>query len=257
MRTSIIAVCATGLLLTGSAFADVDEQLVGTWKFDGVAADMFWVVRGGGDYRLHGWGVPVPQRGRFEGSGGKWSIVAPGWEDSGTYQVADADTWVVTGRYGTGTWKRVWAPGQAQQSGASPGGVCALIAPSELAGLLAGPVGDPEAIGARHQVTGDALKGCRYTSRLNGNDRFEIDIESTLRKRQNAYARAKETVKAPMAVPGLGVDAYAHVTGDTPSVKVLGKNRILTVSLYVVPGSAEHDLPELIEHARLIYGRLD
>jgi hypothetical protein len=24
-----------------------------------------------------------------------------------------------------------------------------------------------------------------------------------------------------------------------------------------VPGSAEHDLPELIEHARLIYGRLD
>lgn len=171
----LLLMCAVGLVAANSVHAKMDQALIGTWQFDGTTAQMFWVVRAGGDYRLHGWGVPVPQRGRFDGKGGKWSVTAPGWQDSGSYQLTDADTWVVT---------------------------------------------------------------------------------STLKKRENAYAQAKQTVQAPIAVPGLGADAYAHMTGDTTFVKVLGKNRILTVSLNVTAGSAEHDLPALIELARLIYGRL-
>jgi hypothetical protein len=63
------------------------------WKFDGFTADMFWVVRADGSYRLHGWGVGnQQQRGRFEEAKGQWSINAPNWQDAGTYKLVDANT---------------------------------------------------------------------------------------------------------------------------------------------------------------------
>ncbi len=37
---------------------------------------------------------------------GSWSIKSMLWQDSGTYRLVDGDTWQVTGKLGTGTWKR-------------------------------------------------------------------------------------------------------------------------------------------------------
>jgi hypothetical protein len=187
----------------------IDAALVGTWKFDGFTADMFWVVRADGSYRLHGWGAGNQQQcGRFEGVNGQWSINAPNWQDAGTYTLADASTWVVTGKFGTGTWKRVWYPGQPLQDGPRHGGVCHLLRPAEVASVLDSAVVDPEGIGARHSNTGEALAGCRYTSRLNGTDRVEMHLDSGIHLAK-AYAQNKQAVRQQVAVPTVGLDTYA------------------------------------------------
>jgi hypothetical protein len=234
----------------------IDAALVGTWKFDGFTADMFWVVRADGSYRLHGWGAGnQQQRGRFEGVQGQWSINAPNWQDAGTYQLVDASTWVVTGKFGTGTWKRVWYPAQPQQHGPGHGGVCHLLRPAEVAGVLDSAVVDPEGIGARHSGTGEALEGCRYTSRLNGTERVEIRLDSGTHLAK-AYAQNKQAARQQVAVPTVGLDTYATMAGSTLAVHVLTPSRIMTLTLHLAPGVASEDLSGMVELARLASGRL-
>ena len=234
----------------------IDSALIGTWKFDGFTADMFWVVRADGSYRLHGWGAGnQQQRGHFEGAKGQWSIHAPNWQDAGTYTLADASTWVVTGKLGTGTWKRVWHPGQLQQNGPGHGGVCNLLRPTEVAGVLAAAVVDPEGIGARNSNTGEALEGCRYTSRLNGTDRVEIRLGSGTHFAKT-YAQAKQVARQQVAVPTVGLDTYATMEGSTIALHVLSPSRIMTLALHLAPGVTTEDLPGMIELTRLAYGRL-
>jgi hypothetical protein len=81
---------AATAIVTTPARGEVDPALVGTWHLQGGIANVFWVVRPSGDYRLHGPGVRPAQRGRFDSGGGKWSVSAPGWQDAGTYRLQDA-----------------------------------------------------------------------------------------------------------------------------------------------------------------------
>jgi hypothetical protein len=231
-----------------------DRALVGTWKFEGTAADMLWVVRADGSYRVHGWGVQLPQRGRFEGARGKWSASASNWQDSGSYELA-GDTWRVTGKLGTGVWKRVWQPGQPAQNGPGHGGVCQLLQPGEVSLLLDSAVVDPEGIGARHQGTNEALEGCRYTSRLNGNDRVEISVKggSTIAK---SFEQDKRAARAIVPVSGVGLDAYAVMSKNVLTLKALTPTRIMSVALYLTPGVTSDDLPGLTQVARAAQGRV-
>jgi hypothetical protein len=105
----------------------------------------------------------------------------------------------------------VWHPGQLQQNGPGHGGVCNLLRPTEVAGLLDAAVVDPEGIGARNSNTGEALEGCRYTSRLNGTDRVEIHLGSGTHFAKT-YAQAKQVARQQVAVPTVGLDTYATIT---------------------------------------------
>ena len=232
-----------------------DPALVGTWKFDGVAADILWAVRTDGSYRLHGFGAQLPQRGRIEATRGRWSVTAPNWQDSGSYDLAGADTWRVTGKLGTGAWKRVWRPGQTFENGPGHGGVCLLVRPAEVAGLVDSAVGDPEGIGARRQGTGEALEGCRYTSRLNGADRVEIRLNagSTIAR---SFEQDKRAAGASLAVPGVGLDAYASLSKNVVTLRALTATRIMTLTLHLAPGVVSDDLAGLVELARLASQRL-
>jgi hypothetical protein len=233
----------------------VDPALVGTWKLDGVPADVLWVVRADGSYRVHGWAARPAQRGRFEGTRGRWSVNAPNWQDSGTYQLAAPDSWRITSKYGSGVWKRVWHPGQAPPGGPGHGGVCLLLRPAEVAGLLDSPVVDPEGIGARRQGTNEALEGCRYTSRLSGVDRVEIrfDSGSNIAK---VYAQGKSAAGTSIPAPGVGQDAYAVVAQSSITLKALTAGRIMALTLALAPGVSQDDLPGLIELGRLAAQRL-
>jgi hypothetical protein len=242
---------AAAMVMT-PAHGEVDPALVGTWHLQGGIANVFWVVRPNGDYRLHGPGVRPAQRGRFDSGGGKWSVSAPGWKDAGTYRLADASTWVVTSPLGTGTWKRVWSPSEPQQDARGDWGVCDWLKPSEVAVVLAAPVKGPEGIGAIITDTREATGGCRFESQFGG-ERVELEVQSTVNKRQDTFGLARRAAQNPVAVPGLGEEAYATVDG--PMVKVRGKNRIVTLTLNITASSAE-DLPALIQLAGIAHSRI-
>jgi hypothetical protein len=133
--------------------------------------------------------------------------------------------------------------------------VCNLLTTTEAAGLLDAAVADPEGIGARNSNTGEALEGCRYTSRLNGNERVEIDLDSGsfLPK---VFAQAKQAARQQVAVPNVGVDTYATMAGTSISVHVLAPTRIMKLTVALAPSVASEDIPKMIELARLAYGRL-
>ncbi len=237
-------------LTSTPAHAQVDPALVGTWHLQGGIANLYWVVRATGDYRLHGPGARPPQRGRFTGGGGRWSVSASNWQDAGTYRLLDANTWVITSQIGTGTWTRIWA-NQPQQNAPGDRGVCDWLTPSEVSFILAAPVKAPQGIHAITTETREATGGCRYESQLG--ERVELEVESTINKRDDMLGLARRTAKNPIPVPGLGEDAYATVDG--PLVKLRGKNRVVTLRLLITASSAE-DLPALVELARVAYSRI-
>ena len=247
---SAVVLGAAAIVMT-PAHGQVDPALVGTWRLQGGVADVFWVVRLNGDYRLHGPGVRPAQRGRFTSDGRTWSVRAPGWQDAGRYQLLDESTWVVTSPIGTGTWTRIWSPKQPQQDARGDWGVCDWLKPSEVAIVLAAPVKAPEGIRAANTDTREATGGCRFESQFGG-ERVELEVDSTVNKRDDMLALARRTAKSPIAVPGLGEEAYATVDG--PLVKVRGKSRIITLTLLITASSAE-DLPALIELASIAYSR--
>jgi hypothetical protein len=131
-------------------------------------------------------------------------------------------------------------------------GVCDWLKPSEVAFILAAPVKAPEGIGAVNTETREATGGCRFESQYGG-ERVELAVESTVNRREDAFALARRSARNPVPVPGLGEDAYSLVDG--PTVKVRGKNRILTLTLNIAASSAE-DLPALVELAGIAYSRI-
>jgi hypothetical protein len=114
----------------------VDPAAVGTWEVmvpnkRGVAR-WIWDIQPGGIYRFHaeGPGAVSPHEGTITVGDGRWSLRAthglPGWDDGGPYEVRDPNTLVMTGRLGTGVWRRIDAYGApvggTTQRGASSAG---------------------------------------------------------------------------------------------------------------------------------------
>jgi len=107
----------------------VDPGAVGTWETmipskQGMAR-WTWDILPGGTYRFRNEG-PGPVK-RHEGtiavSNGRWTLHSTrglaGWRDGGSYEFRDVNTLVMTGRLGTGIWRRIDAPaaGGATQRG--------------------------------------------------------------------------------------------------------------------------------------------
>lgn len=228
---------------TGSA---VDPALVGTWKLEAPGSPIYWVVRGDGVYRVHGPGAPVRQFGRIEATKGRWSVKSAVWADEGSYRLADAKTWVVTGRMATGTWKRIWAPVEAGSQTPSGQGTCRLVTPTEVARVLSAP-----AAGQPDVRAGDG--GCVFTSQLSSLDQLSISIRQNQANffqnlRKGAGARA-------VNVPGVGDQAYAETVSGLTIQFLKGTNWV-KLSLGLQPWTAIEDLPYLSELARAAAGRL-
>ena len=225
----------------------VDPSLVGTWKLELPGAPIYWVVRPDGVYRVHGPGAPARQFGRMDASKGRWSVKSAVWADEGSYKLADATTWIVTGRGGTGTWRRVWVPAAAGGQAAGPG-ACRLVAPSEVARAL----GAPAAGGVDGRVGPD---GCVFRSQLSSLDQLAI----TTRQNQARFFQNNRKGKMERAidVPGVGDQAYAEaLTGGELTLHFLKGMAWVTLRLRLTPDAAMEDLPYLSDVARAAAGRL-
>lgn len=92
----------------------IDPGLVGTWEQEvpnekGVATWIFQIARDGSySFTSTGPGGPPPSSGNFTGKNGVWSLKSTtiDWDDAGTYNLPTPDTFVMTGKLGTGVWKR-------------------------------------------------------------------------------------------------------------------------------------------------------
>ncbi len=93
----------------------IDPALVGTWEImvpnDRGSSRWIWRILGDGTYKFHAEGRrrAPPHEGTITAVGGHWSIHATkglrGYGDGGSYEVRDT-TAVITGKLGTGYWKR-------------------------------------------------------------------------------------------------------------------------------------------------------
>lgn len=100
--------------------AEVDPVAVGIWQIavpnNRGVAQWFWTIQEDGQYRFRseGPGAAPAHEGTVSFSGGHWTLRTvsglPGWEDGGSYELRDADTFVVTGKLGTGLWRRAIDP---------------------------------------------------------------------------------------------------------------------------------------------------
>jgi hypothetical protein len=95
--------------------AAIDPTLVGTWEImvpsDRGLSRWIWRIMGDGTYKFHAEGprAAPPHEGTITAMNGHWSIHAikgiAGYDDGGSYEVRDT-TAVITGKLGTGYWKR-------------------------------------------------------------------------------------------------------------------------------------------------------
>jgi len=95
--------------------ATIDPALIGTWEImvpsDRGLSRWIWRIMGDGTYKFHAEGPrpAPPHEGTISAMNGHWSIHAmkgiAGYDDSGSYEVRDT-TAVITGKLGTGYWKR-------------------------------------------------------------------------------------------------------------------------------------------------------
>jgi caspase domain-containing protein len=93
----------------------IDPALVGTWEImvpnDRGASRWIWRIMGDGTYKFHAEGrrPAPPHDGTITAMKGQWSLHAirglAGYEDGGSYEIRDT-TAVITGKLGTGYWKR-------------------------------------------------------------------------------------------------------------------------------------------------------
>jgi hypothetical protein len=95
--------------------AAVDPALVGTWEImvpsDRGPSRWIWRIMSDGGYKFHAEGAHPARahEGAITAMNGHWSIQAikglPGYTDGGSYEVRDTSA-VITGKLGTGYWKR-------------------------------------------------------------------------------------------------------------------------------------------------------
>jgi hypothetical protein len=93
----------------------IDPALVGTWEImvpgDRGLSRWIWIIMGDGTYRFRAEGrrAAPAHEGTIAASNGRWSLHAvkglAGYDDGGSYDVRDT-TAVITGKLGTGYWKR-------------------------------------------------------------------------------------------------------------------------------------------------------
>jgi hypothetical protein len=98
------------------SFDVVDPALVGTWeimvtKRGGRQSRWIWQITGDGTYRFHAepFGAAQPHEGTMTAASGHWTLHAlkglRNWSDGGSYELHDTIA-VITGKLGTGAWKR-------------------------------------------------------------------------------------------------------------------------------------------------------
>jgi len=93
----------------------IDPALLGTWEImvpsDRGQSRWVWNILGDGTYNFHAEGGRAvhPHEGKMTAMNGHWTLHATrgaaGWADGGSYEVRDT-TAVITGKLGTGYWKR-------------------------------------------------------------------------------------------------------------------------------------------------------
>ena len=89
--------------------APVDPRTVGTWQFLVNPGYWYWQIGPHGTYTAYSQAMDGAgsHAGTFTASNGHWSMQATnGSHDEGTYTFQSPDAWVVTGKLGTGAWRR-------------------------------------------------------------------------------------------------------------------------------------------------------
>jgi len=234
----------------GAALAaePVDPAFEGTWKLEGAPFAVYWSVRADGVYRVHGPGANPRQVGHVEAKDGRWSVTSGTWVDSGTYVLADTDTWLVTGSLGTGNWTRVWAPASAASQAPAGTGLCGLVSLDEVAAVLRAPVtGGPDP---------RVPEGCMYRSQLSDFDQLTID--SGLVSPPDWQKNRQRPSPRKADLPDIGDGAYAELdAGNHLVARVLRGDQEYEFRLTLVPDTTLDDAPPLADLARAALARLD
>lgn len=227
--------------------AAVDAPLVGTWQLQWQGPPIYWALREDGVYRLYGLGANPGQFGEVEAAGRKFSMKAAFFADAGSYELRDADTWIVTGRLGPGTWKRVWYPGDTGGMVTSKVGTCGLVTAAEVAQVLREPVrGTPDR---------RAAADCVFVSNLS--EFHQVRVHTFPSRRQAWAIKRRNPDPRMINVPGIGEDAFATVdAGGHLVLDVLHGDTQLRITLAMKPGATPQDLPLLAELGRAADGRL-
>lgn len=118
MRCAIAALVFFGLSPVAITAQSVDRALVGTWEMEvpniAGTAKWIWEVRANGTYSFHaeGPGNTPAHYGAFQAANGRYTLKAANiaWVDNGTYDRPANNLVRMTGRLGTGYWKRVAVP---------------------------------------------------------------------------------------------------------------------------------------------------
>lgn len=248
MKLTLVSLMALLMLGTEPAPAAevVDPALVGTWKLEWQRADYFWAVRPDGVYRMHGPGG-TRQLGRMEAKQGRFSMKSATWTDSGPYVLRNADTLVITGQLGPGTWKRVWTPAKKGSQPPSGSGTCVLLTEDEVAQVLRSPVSG----GSDPKVPG----GCVYQSQLGQFDRVHIGPPG--RTSPPSWLRNKETPRPNVVdIPGVADGAYAEYQTDHVVVHMLRGTFAFKMQVSLIPAASKDDQPYVAELARAAGRRL-
>ena len=256
MRTIIVLLMCAACNL---ALADVDAELVGTWRLDYPGPPIYWVVGKNDNYRLHGPQTAASShRGAFQAAKGKWSLNSPQWQDEGTYTIT-GNTWTAVGKLGPGTWKRVATTSADQPNPPSGTSACSLLTPNEAASVLDAPASKGSQQGAAHE-------GCRYASTLNNQERLSIFMRHG-KTSQDAFKTERDRASSPIDIPGVGLEAYATVASNgVLQMDILGKESWdasrnanmatrFELRLKLVPAATRADIPALEPIARKIVER--
>jgi hypothetical protein len=102
--------------LSAPTAAISSDQIVGTWELfvpnNRGLAHWIWEIEPSGTYRFRstGPGAAPAHDGTVSLADGRWALHAlhglPGFADGGSYEFKDRDTLIMTGRSGTGVWRR-------------------------------------------------------------------------------------------------------------------------------------------------------
>lgn len=118
---SLLKSLMTGALLVfvvaacgATAAEEVDQVVVGTWVLNvpGPVGHSVWIweIRSDGTYefRIEGLGFPPGHKGNFTAADGQWTLTSTtmNYQDGGTYEMPDPNTFLATGRLGPGRWIR-------------------------------------------------------------------------------------------------------------------------------------------------------
>ena len=107
-----------------SILGQMDPRIVGNWELavssmpwrnvDGRPADLpgrwLWRINANGtwEFRSEANDGMKPAAGTFSSMDGRWSIRSPnGYTDGGPYSFPTPDTFLATGHFGTGAWRRI------------------------------------------------------------------------------------------------------------------------------------------------------